>query len=82
MEYLFKHALTQVAYGTIAPDHRRALQSARHKRLKSYHFTLEEHYSELAITTVTENAPKAVQYIQLAGQQTAQRSANPKRWRC
>src|SRR4029450_11789924 len=80
VEYLFKHALTQeVAYGTVLQDRRRALHERTAQAIEAlYQPTLEEHYSELAHHyRRTENAPKAVHYLQLAGQQAAQRSANP-----
>jgi predicted ATPase/class 3 adenylate cyclase len=79
VEYLFKHALTQeVAYGTVLQDRRRALHERTAQALEAlYQFTLEDHYSELAHHySRTENTQKAVSYLQLAGQQAAQRSAN------
>jgi predicted ATPase/class 3 adenylate cyclase len=79
VEYLFKHALTQeVAYGTVLQDRRRALHERTAQAIEAlYHFTLEDHYSELAHHySRTENAHKAVRYLHLAGQQAAQRSAN------
>jgi class 3 adenylate cyclase/predicted ATPase len=79
VEYHFKHALTQeVAYGSVLQDRRRALHERTAQAIEAlYQFTLEEHYSELAQHyRRTENAPKAVRYLQLAGQQAAQRSAN------
>src|SRR4029453_8478264 len=80
VEYLFKHALTQeVAYGTVLQDRRRALHERTAQAIEAlYPATLDEHYSELAHHyRRTENAPKAVHYLQLAGHQAAQRSANP-----
>jgi class 3 adenylate cyclase/predicted ATPase len=79
VEYIFKHALTQeVAYGTVLQDRRRALHERTAQAMEAlYLSTLEDHYSELAHHySRTENAQKAVRYLQLAGQQAAQRSAN------
>src|SRR5262245_42641698 len=78
-EYSFKHALTQeVAYNSVLIERRKALhERTAHAMEALYQFTLEEHYSELAHHySRTENTPKAVRYLHLAGQQAAQRSAN------
>src|SRR5439155_15719876 len=79
VEYLFKHALTQeVAYSTVLQDRRKALHERTAQAMEAlYPSTLEDHYSELAHHySRTENVQKAVRYLQLAGQQAAQRSAN------
>ena len=77
-EYIFKHALTQdVAYGSVLQEQRKAL----HERIARviaglYKENVDEHYSELAHHySHSSNAEKAVEYLCLAGQQAAQRSA-------
>jgi len=78
-DYSFKHALTQeVAYGTVLQERRKALHERSAQAMETlYRATLDEHYSELAHhytrSGITE---KAVEYLHLAGQQAAQRSAN------
>src|SRR5262249_28653301 len=79
VESSVKHALAQeVAYGTMLQGRRKALHERTAHAIEAlYQLTLEDHYSELAHHySRTENAPKAVRYLQLAGQQAAQRSAN------
>jgi class 3 adenylate cyclase/predicted ATPase len=79
VEYLFKHALTQeVAYGTVLQERRKALHERTAQAIEAlYHERLEDHYSDLAHHySRSGNTPKAVEYLQLAGQQAAQRSAN------
>ena len=78
VEYIFKHALTQeVAYGTVLHEQRKALHERTAKRSKTlYRANLEEHYSELAHHySRSGNTQKAIEYLQLAGQQAVQRSA-------
>jgi predicted ATPase len=78
-EYSFKHALTQeVAYGTVLQDRRKALHEQTAQAIESLYSTkLEDHYSELAHHySRSRNVEKAVEYLQLAGQQAAQHSAN------
>src|SRR5262249_19041462 len=78
-EYLFKHALTQdVAYGTVLHERRKALHERTAQAIEAlYPGRLEEHYSELAHHyTRSGNTQKAVEYLQLAGHQAVQRSAN------
>jgi class 3 adenylate cyclase/predicted ATPase len=78
-DYIFKHALTQeVAYGTVLQDRRRALHERTAQAIESLYGTkLEDHYSELAHHyNRSGNIQKAVEYLHLAGQQAAQRSAN------
>jgi class 3 adenylate cyclase len=78
-EYLFKHALTQeVAYGTVPQEQRKALHERTGHAIEAlYEKQLEHHYSELAHHySRSTNAEKAVEYLRLAGQQAAQRSAN------
>jgi predicted ATPase len=79
VEYIFKHALTQeVAYGTVLQEQRKLLHERTGQTLETiYRTTLSEHYSDLAHHySRSGNAAKAVEYLSLAGQQAAQRSAN------
>jgi predicted ATPase len=79
VEYIFKHALTQeVAYGTVLQEQRKRLHERTAQALESlYGAKLEDHYSTLAHHySRSGNAAKAVEYLSLAGQQAAQRSAN------
>jgi predicted ATPase len=77
-EYTFKHALTQeVAYGSLLLERRRVLHERTAKAIEAlFHSQLEDHYSELAHHySRSGNTKKAVEYLQLAGQQAVQRSA-------
>jgi class 3 adenylate cyclase/predicted ATPase len=79
VEYIFKHALTQVvAYGTVLQERRKALHERTAQVIEAlYSASLEEHYSELAHHySRCGNTPKAVEYLHRAGQQAVQRSAN------
>jgi predicted ATPase len=79
VEYLFKHALTQeVAYNSVLIEQRKALHERTAQAMESLYSTkLEDHYSELAHHySRSGNTQKAVEYLQLAGQQAVQRSAN------
>ena len=79
VEYIFKHALTQeVAYGTVLQERRKALHERTAQAIEALsHDRLEEHYSELAHHySRSGNTEKAIEYLQLAGQQSVQRSAN------
>jgi predicted ATPase len=79
VEYLFKHALTQeVAYHSVLHERRKALHEQTATAVEAlYHAHLDEHYGELAHHySRSGNREKAVQYLGLAGQQAAQRSAN------
>ncbi len=79
MEYTFKHALTQeVAYNSVLAERRRLLHERTAQAIEAvYRYRLEDHYSELAQHyRRSSNTPKAVEYLQLAGQQAAQQSAN------
>jgi class 3 adenylate cyclase/tetratricopeptide (TPR) repeat protein len=79
VEYSFKHALTQeVAYGTVLQERRKALHERTAQALERlYHDRLDEHYSDLAHHyTRSGNTPKAVDYLQHAGHQAAQRLAH------
>jgi predicted ATPase/class 3 adenylate cyclase len=78
-EYIFKHALTQeVAYGTMLQERRKALHEKISQAIEAlYHATLEDHYNDLAHHySRSGNTEKALTYLQLAGQQAVQRSAN------
>ena len=92
VEYTFKHALTQeVAYNSLLIERRKVLHERAAKAIEEvYRFRLEDHYSELAYHySRSGNTQKAVDYLQLAGQQAVQRSATQKRsvtslrlWNC
>ena len=79
VEYIFKHALTQeVAYSSVLQERRKALHERTAQAIEAlYRATLDEHYSELAHHySRSGNTEKAIEYLQLAGQQAVQRSAN------
>jgi predicted ATPase len=79
VEYIFKHALTQeVAYNSLLIEGRKVLHEQTAQAIEAlYSASLEDHYSELAHhCSRSGNTQKAVKYLQLAGQQAAQRSAN------
>ncbi|MGO4329003.1 adenylate/guanylate cyclase domain-containing protein [Cupriavidus sp. 2TAF22] len=78
VEYVFKHALTQeVASNSLLSEQRsllhertaQAIEALFPDRLKEYWSDLAHHYSQ------SGNVPKAVDYLQLAGKQALQRSA-------
>ena len=78
-EYIFKHALTQeVAYTSLLQERRKILHEHAAKAIETlFHSRLDDHYSELASHySRSGNTQKAVDYLQLAGQQAVQRSAN------
>ena len=78
VEYIFKHALTQeVAYGTVLQDRRKALHERTARALETLHpARLAEHYSDLAHHySRSSNMQKAVEYLELAGQQATQHAA-------
>jgi predicted ATPase len=77
-EYTFKHALTQeVAYGSLLVERRRPLHERTARVIEErYRDRLDEHYGELAHHYGrSQNIPKAVEYLTLAGEQAVQRSA-------
>ena len=79
VEYIFKHALTQeVAYGTVLHERRKLLHERTGQAIEAlYAARSPEHYSELAHHyRRSANTEKAIEYLQLAGQQAVQRSAN------
>jgi predicted ATPase len=79
VEYIFKHALTQeVAYNSLLIERRKVLHERTAQAMEDvYRHRLEDHYSELAYHySRSSNTQKAVDYLQLAGQQAVQRSAH------
>jgi predicted ATPase len=79
VEYIFKHALTQeVAYNSLLQERRKGLHERTAQAIgEVYRSRLEDHYSDLAHHySRSGNTQKAVEYLQLAGQQAVQRSAN------
>ncbi len=79
VEYVFKHALTQeVTYNSVLMERRQVLHERTAQAMERLYWDgLAEHYSDLAHHySRSENAEKAVNYLKLAGQQAAQRSAN------
>ncbi len=78
VEYTFKHALTQeVAYNSVLHERRGVLHERTAQAIEEvYRYRLADYYSELAHHySRSGNTKKAVQYLQLAGQQAVQRSA-------
>jgi class 3 adenylate cyclase/predicted ATPase len=79
VEYTFKHALTQeVAYTSLLQERRKVLHERTAQAIETlFHSRLEDHYGDLAHHyRRSDNMPKAVEYLHLAGQQAVQRSAN------
>jgi class 3 adenylate cyclase/predicted ATPase len=79
VEYTFKHALTQeVAYNSLLLERRKVLHERTAQAIEAlFHSRLEDHYGDLAHHySRSGNTEKAVEYLQLAGQQAVQRSAN------
>src|SRR5262249_34794913 len=79
VEYIFKHALTQeVTYNSLLQEQRKVLHERTAQAIEMlFHSRLDDHYSNLAQHySRSSNTPKAVEYLQLAGQQAVQRSAN------
>ncbi|HJY80910.1 MAG TPA: AAA family ATPase, partial [Candidatus Binatia bacterium] len=78
-EYVFKHSFTQeVAYTSLLQERRNILHEHVAKAIETlFHSRLDDHYSELASHySRSGNTQKAADYLQLAGQQAVQRSAN------
>ncbi|MBI3798113.1 MAG: AAA family ATPase [Deltaproteobacteria bacterium] len=78
-EYTFKHALTQeVAYNSVLIERRKVLHERTAQAIEAlFHSRLEDHYEALAHHySRSGNTHKAVEYLQCAGQQAVQRSAN------
>jgi predicted ATPase len=79
IEYIFKHALTQeVAYNSLLVERRKTVHERAARAIEEvYRLRLEDHYNELAHHySRSGNTQKAIDYLQLAGQQAVQRSAN------
>jgi class 3 adenylate cyclase/predicted ATPase len=77
--YEIKHGLIQeVAYRSLVKERRRALHEQAARALESlYGALLAEHYADLAHHYYNSgNVPKAIDCLELAAQQAAQRSAN------
>ena len=78
-EYSFKHALTQeVAYSSVLLERREEFHEDVAQAIEGlFQAQLNEHFTDLAYHySRSGNAPKAVKYLQLAGQQAIQRSAH------
>jgi predicted ATPase len=79
IEYTFSHALTQeVAYNSLLLERRRVLHGQTAQAIEAeFSDHLEEHYGELAHHySLSGTVQKAIEYLQLAGEQAVQRSAN------
>ncbi len=79
IEYSFSHALTQeVAYNSLLVERRRLLHGQTAQAIEAeFSGQLEEHYGELAHHySLSGKTQKAIEYLQLAGEQAVQRSAN------
>jgi class 3 adenylate cyclase/tetratricopeptide (TPR) repeat protein len=78
VEYTFKHALTQeVAYNSVLMERRKLLHQLAGNGIETlFAERLDDHLSELARHySNSQNAAKAIKYLQSAGQQATQRSA-------
>src|SRR5262249_29340166 len=78
VEYTFRHALThEVAYNSLLIERRRALHERTAKAIEElYSDRLEGHVVELAHHYgCSTNAPKALEYLERAGEQARRRSA-------
>ena len=66
-----------MAYGTVLQEQRKTLHEKTAQAIEALrHSNLEDHYGELAHHyTKGGNTEKAIEYLHLAGQQAAQRSA-------
>ena len=73
-----------MAYGTVLQEQRKALHERTGQALEAlYQDTLEDQYSALAYHySQSGNMEKAVEYLQRAGDQAAQRSAAEEAGRC
>jgi predicted ATPase len=79
VEYVFKHALTQeVAYNSLLIERRKLLHEQTGQAIESMFVgNLDDHLSELAHHyNRSDNISKAVEYLERAGRQAAQRSAH------
>ena len=78
VEFTFKHALTHdVAYNSLLQARRKALHERIGFALETLHRgRLDDHFDRLAYHFQrSDNAAKAVEYLRLAGEQSARRSA-------
>ncbi len=78
IEFTFKHALTHdVAYNSLLIERRKLLHERTAQAIEAlYHEGLKDHLAELAYHySSSNNAGKAVEYLCLAGEQTARRGA-------
>jgi predicted ATPase/class 3 adenylate cyclase len=78
-EYIFKHALTQeVAYNSVLSERRKALHERTAQTIEAlFPSRLDDYYSELAHHySRSGSIQKAMDYLQLAGEQAVRRSAN------
>jgi predicted ATPase/DNA-binding IscR family transcriptional regulator len=79
LDFTFKHALTQeVAYHSFLKERCRALHERTAQAIETlFGDSLEAHYGELAYHyKLSGNTEKTVEYLHLAGEQAAERSAN------
>jgi class 3 adenylate cyclase/predicted ATPase len=79
LEYCFKHGVTQeVAYNSLLNERRRMFHERTARAIEAlFEGRLEERYAELAYHYGRSgNTDKAIEYLQLAGQQAVQRYAN------
>jgi predicted ATPase/class 3 adenylate cyclase len=79
LAYAFKHALTQeVTYNSLLIGRRKVLHERVANQIESlFKSRLEDYYGDLARHyRRSENRQKSIEYLQLAGQQAIQRSAN------
>ncbi len=79
IEYTFKHALTQeVAYNSVLVERRKQSHERIGDAIESlFASAIEDHLGELARHySRSANAPKAVEYLRLAGRQAHQRFAH------
>jgi class 3 adenylate cyclase len=78
VEYSFKHALTHdEAYKSLLTERRKTLHERTARAIEAlYSQRLEDHYASLAYHyRSSDNAPKAVEYLLLAGEQAVDRGA-------
>jgi adenylate cyclase len=78
IEYIFKHALTQeVAYNSLLVERRKQIHEQAAQAIETlFAANLPDHYADLARHYVRSgNGPQAVNYLDLAAQQSMARSA-------
>jgi class 3 adenylate cyclase len=78
IEYTFKHALTQeVAYNSVLIERRKLLHERTAQAIEALFGELDNHLGELAHHySRSGNVPKAVEYLQRAGELAMRRSGN------